>query len=84
MLTIHLPPDLENHLWDVVRKSYGGDLQAAIAAFLQLHDKYGWKEQLLKDVTSIRAEVGRKGGIKEKTIEDAIKRYRKKTGASGG
>ena len=76
MITLDLPEVLEKHFWDVVRDSYHGDLQIAMAAFLRLHDKYGWKEQFLKDVKSIREEVRRKGGIKEKTIEDAIKRYR--------
>ena len=76
MITLDLPEVLEKHFWDVVRDSYRGDLQIAMAAFLRLHDKYGWKEQFLKDVESIREEVCRKGGIKEKTIEDAIKRYR--------
>jgi hypothetical protein len=44
----------------------------------KLHEKYGWKEQLLEDVKSIRAEVRRRGGIKEEIIEDAIQRYRYK------
>ena len=74
---------LEKQFWDVVRDSYQGDLETAIAAFLKLHEKYGWKEQLLKDVKSVRSEVRRKGGIKEKTIEDAIKKYRKNIGKSG-
>ena len=76
MITLDLPEVLEKHFWDVVRDSYHGDLQIAMAAFLRLHDKYGWKEQFLKDVKFIREEVRRQGGIKEKTIEDAIKRYR--------
>jgi hypothetical protein len=58
-------------------------LKIAILAFLHLHEKYGWKEQLRKDVQSIRSEVHRKGGIKAKTIDDAVKRYRKTIGASG-
>ena len=44
---------------------------------LKLHEKYGWKEQLHEDVKSIRAEVRRQGGIKEKAIDDVIARYRK-------
>jgi hypothetical protein len=76
MITLDLPEVLEKHFWDVVRDSYHGDLQVAMAAFLRLHDKYGWKEQFLKDIKSIREEMRRQGGIKEKTIEDAVKRYR--------
>jgi flavodoxin len=76
MITLDLPEVLEKHFWDVVRDSYHGDLQIAMAAFLRLHDKYGWKEQFLKDVKSIREEMRRQGGIKEKTIEDTVKRYR--------
>src|SRR5262245_37908757 len=83
MITLDLPETLEKHFWDVVRDSYHGDLQAAMAAFLELHDKYGWKEQFVRDVASIREEVRRQGGIKEKTIEDTIKRYRKTLGKSG-
>jgi hypothetical protein len=52
-------------------------------AFLKLHEKYGWKEQFLEDVKSIRAEVRRRGGIKEEAIEDAIQRYRRNLGESG-
>lgn len=81
MLSVNLPESLEKHLWTVVQESYQGDLQAAIAAFLRLHEKYGWKEQLLKDVKSIQAEVRRQGGITEQTIEKAVKTYRKKGGA---
>jgi flavodoxin len=76
MITLDLPETLEKHFWDVVRDSYHGDLQTAMAAFLRLHDKYGWKEQFLKDVKSVREEVRRKGGIQEKTIEDVVKKYR--------
>jgi hypothetical protein len=49
-----------------------------------LHEKYGWQEQLHKEVKSIRAEVRRQGGIKEKAIDDAIARYRKSLDASSG
>jgi hypothetical protein len=44
---------------------------------LTLHEKYGWKEQLLQDVKSIRNEVRRQGDGKVATIEAAIKRNRK-------
>jgi len=76
MISIDLPTTLEKHFWKVVRDSYHGDLQAAIKAFLKLHEKYGWKEQLVEDVKSIRVEVRRRGGIKEEFIEDAIQKYR--------
>jgi hypothetical protein len=39
-----------------VQDSYSGNVQAAVIAFLRLHDKFGWKEQYLEDVTSIREE----------------------------
>lgn len=77
MITLDLPEVLEQHFWDIVRDSYHGDLQAAMVAFLELHEKYGWKEQFVRDVKSIREEVHRKGGIKEKDIADAIKKYRR-------
>ncbi len=83
MVSVELPKTVEKQLWNVVQNSYQGNMQIAILAFLELHEKYGWKEQLLKDVHSIRSEVRRKGGIKTKTIDDAVKRYRKTIGASG-
>ena len=82
MITLDLPESLEKHFWNVVQDSYHGDLQAAVTTFLKLHEKYGWKEQFAKDIQSIREEVQRKGGIKEKTIEDTIKRYRETIGKS--
>ena len=54
MITLDLPEDLEKPFWHVVRDNYHGDLQAAVIAFLQLHEKYGWKEQFVKDIKSIR------------------------------
>jgi hypothetical protein len=83
MISIDLPVTLEKRFWDVVRDSYHGDLQAAMKAFLKLHEIFGWKEQFLEDVKSIRAEVRRQGGIKEETIEDAIQRYRRNLEESG-
>jgi len=47
-------------------------------ALQELHDRYGWKEQLQKDVDSIRAEVRRSGGIGMEKVDQAVKRYRKK------
>ena len=83
MISIDLPASLEKHFWDIVRDNYNGDLQVAITTFLKLHEKYGWKEQFLQDVHSIRSEVRRQGGIKEETIEKAIKRYREGIGTPG-
>lgn len=80
MLSIELPSDIEKRLKSVVQKSYRGDLPFAIVSFLKLHEKYGWKEQLLEDVSSIRKEVRKRGGIRSKEIDDAIKRYRKTVG----
>lgn len=84
MISIDLPRVLEKHFWEIVREDYNGDLQAAITAFLRLHEKFGWKEQLREDVESIRSEVRQKGGIKAKTIDDAIKRYRKNIDTTSG
>ena len=80
MIAVELPTSLEKHFWEVVRKSYNGNLQEAFVSLLKLHEKYGWKEQLLKDVKSVRAEVHRKGGIKAETIDTAIKKYRDNIG----
>jgi hypothetical protein len=80
MLSIDLPSNIEKHLKDLVQKSYHGNLPYAIVSFLKLHEKYGWKEQLLEDVESVRSEVRAKGGISSKEIDDAIKRYRKSIG----
>ena len=76
MITLNLPETLEKHFWHVVLDNYHGDLQAAVIAFLQLHEKYGWKEQFVKDIQAIREEVHRTGGIKERAIEESVKRYR--------
>lgn len=76
MLSLELPTDIEQHLKEVVQKSYYGNVQLAIASFLRLHEKYGWKEQFREDVEAIRAEVRRQGGMSSKMIDDAIIRYR--------
>jgi hypothetical protein len=76
MITLDLPEIFEKYFWHVVRDSYNGDVQAAMTALLNLHEKHGWKEQFVKDIQSVRAEVQRRGGIKEKTIEEGVKRYR--------
>ena len=57
MLSISLPVKIEKRLMNVVQESYNGDMQVAITFFLKLHEKYGWKEQLLEDVRAIRAEA---------------------------
>ncbi len=77
MISIDLPKGLEKHFRDIVRDDYDGNLQAAIVAFVKLHEKFGWKERLCENVKSIRSEVRQTGGIKAKTIDDAIKKYRK-------
>jgi hypothetical protein len=84
MVSLDLSPMLEKRLKRVVQDHYQGDLQAAISAFLVLHEKYGWKEQLRQDVEAIRTEVRRQGGIRQRTIDDAIKQYRKQLKASRG
>ena len=76
MITLDLPEPLEKHFWDIVRANYHGDLQAAMVAFLELHEKYGWKEQFVRDVESIREEVHRKGSIGDSDIKGSVKRYR--------
>lgn len=83
MIAMELSKPLERHLRNVIQENYQGNMQIAIKVFLQLHEKYGWKEQLLKDVKSVRAEVRRKGGIKQKAINDAVKKYRKGVRTSG-
>ena len=83
MISIDLPETLEKRFWNVVRESYDGDPQTAMKAFLKLHEKYGRKEQFLEDVESLRAEMRRRGGIKEAMIEDAVQKYRGNLEASG-
>lgn len=80
MIALNLPNSLEKHFREVVRESYDGNLQVAIAAFLQLHDKYGWKEQLRQDMQAVRGEVRRRGGGKVKAIDTAIHKYRHSLG----
>jgi hypothetical protein len=82
MLSINLQADIENRFINVVQENYNGNWQNAITSFLKLQEKYGWKEQLLEDVTLIRAEVCRKGGISSATIFDAIQKYRNNYGGS--
>ncbi|HEX9653936.1 MAG TPA: hypothetical protein VGA99_09500 [bacterium] len=83
MISLDLPSSLERQFWDIVKGRYDGDPSAAMKALLSLHDKYGWKEQLAKDVQSIRSEVRKQGGISATKIEDAVERYRKGLNESG-
>ncbi len=82
MIAIELPEDIEKHFNDVVQNNYNGNVKTAITSLLKLHKKYRWKEQLIEDVESIRAEVRRKGGISSKNIDQAIKKYRKSINGS--
>jgi hypothetical protein len=84
MISVELPADIEQQFRDVVQKSYHGNIREAFASFLKLHNKYGWKEQLIDDVESIRTEVQKRGGINAKTINDAISKYRKGIGTFNG
>lgn len=84
MISLDLPTDVEHHLNEVVKKNYHGNLLTAMTAFLRLHEKYGWKEQLREDVNAIRAEVRRQGGVSEHAIDDAITRYRKEQADAHG
>jgi len=77
MLSIELSKEVEQHFREVVQKSYQGNIQVAIASLLKLHEKYAGKEQLRKDVETIRTEVRKQGGINSQTIDNAITRYRK-------
>ena len=81
-LSLELTNDVEQHFREVVQNSYHGNIQIAIASLLKLHDKYAWKEQLREDVGTIRTEVRKKGGINSRTIDNAVKRYRKAIGPS--
>ncbi|MEM7118268.1 MAG: hypothetical protein AAF614_37920 [Chloroflexota bacterium] len=76
MITLELPTAIEQKFLAIVQDGYNGNLQETIVAFLQLHEKYGWKEQLSRDVASVRAEVEARGGIRSEDIDDAIRAYR--------
>lgn len=80
MLAIDLPKEVEQHFYDVVNTRYHGNIQEAMMSLLQLHDRYGWKEQFRKDVEAIRTEVRQHGGVKEEAIEKAIAAYRRRQG----
>lgn len=76
MLSIEIPLTLEKQFWHVVQDSYQGDIQMAMRTLLWLHEKYGRKEQLLRDVQAVRGEVKKQGGIKQKQIDETIRKYR--------
>lgn len=82
MMEIDLSPEIEKRFAEVVRNNYDGNSQAAIVTLLELHRKYGWKEQLRQNVQSVRAEVGRRGGINSEAIDKAVKRYRNSSSCS--
>ncbi|MCP4104670.1 MAG: hypothetical protein GY749_03900 [Desulfobacteraceae bacterium] len=83
MISIELTPDIEKQFAEIVYNNYDGDVQRTITALLKLHKKYGWKEQLVQDVESVRAEVRKKGGIRAESIDNAIKKYRKSIAGDG-
>lgn len=82
MLSIQLPETLEQDVQTLVQEDYDGDWQAALSAFIRLHEKYGWKNQLLEDVKTIRQTVRRQGGIKQTTIDETVTRYRRQRKAA--
>lgn len=77
MLSVQLSKSLEKRINKIVQEDFHGDIQSAFINFLKLHNKYGWKEQLMSDVQSIRAGVNQMGGISSHTIDEAVKAYRK-------
>ncbi len=77
MISLELPIEVEQRFRDVVEESYHGNIEAAVASLLVLHDKYAWKEQLREDVEAVRAELRRHGGLTSVSIQGAIDTYRK-------
>ena len=84
MLALDLPRELEDHFREVVRDRYDGNLTAAIATFLKLHDQPGWKEQLRQDVLTVRREVQRNGSIDATVIDKTIAKYRRAINQTDG
>lgn len=76
MLSIDLPNDIEQRLANLVKVNYYDNWSVAFTNFLKLQEQYGWKTQLLDDVTAIRSEIQQAGGITEPTIEATIQHYR--------
>ena len=52
------------------------DGQATRTALLLVTGKQGWKEQLRRDVETIRTELQQRGGITANAVADAVSRYR--------
>ncbi|HAO20807.1 MAG TPA: hypothetical protein DCQ37_10305 [Desulfobacteraceae bacterium] len=84
MVSIELSPIVEKNFLEVVHSTYNGDIQQAITALLNLHKKYGWKEQLRADVDSVRTEVRKRGGIRAESVDNAIEKYRSNIRRSDG
>ncbi len=82
MLSVELPESLEKNVKTMVQNQFHGNWQEAMTAFLRLHEKYGWKDQFAEDITTIRKEVRKQGGITEKAIDEAIVKYRKQSRSS--
>ncbi len=78
MLALKLPKEVEQQFQEVVQTRYHGNVHEAMVSLLRLHDRYGWKEQLCKDVESVRTEVRQQGGISDETIDEAITTYRRR------
>ncbi len=76
MLTFEVPAEVEQHFRHLVQESFHGNIEAAFASLLELHEKYGWKERLRKDVEAVRAEVAQQGDVTSTSIEQAISAYR--------
>lgn len=77
MLSISLPETLEQDVQTIVQEDYDGDWQAALRDFIRLHEKYGWKNQLIEDVKTIRQSVRQQGGISQTTLDETVMRYRR-------
>ncbi len=84
MLSIEVPAEVEQHFRHLVQESFHGNKGAAFASLLELHEKYGWKERLRKDVEAVRAEVAQQGDVTSASIEQAIGTYRKRRCSSHG
>ena len=74
MISLDLPTDVERHLNEVVKKSYHGNLLTAMTAFLRLHEKYGWKEQL-REIDEAYAQLT--GNLSDQDRDDLAKQAAK-------
>jgi hypothetical protein len=79
-MLLKLSPEVERHFQDVVKDSYFGNTQVAVASMLRLHEEYGWKEQLREDVEATRAKLRHKRIINPEAIKRAISKYRENNG----